>query len=223
MPFPNKRIFYQPEQLMLGGIPKSLHQKIANLADQENQAHKFDSELFNKESDIRYCLNLGVTIYNLEALIKEIQTYLESIQHNTDYAQFIQKYVQTYIETNGTPDIGENPTALLRTYYQSHMPLTANQLNPNQISLLAAIASLKTLLPISDLPNDITSINSSLQFLVTCYINLLDKKSTLEKLKSALKTQIAEVFADQPFITTTPDIHLHTVEIQTLANAIKDA
>ena len=208
---------------MHNGIPPHLHSPIKMLANQEDQAHKFDSELFNKESDIRYCLNLGVEIYNLEALIQEIQTYLESIQHNTEYAKFIQKYVQTYIETNGTPDIGENPTALLRTYYQSHMPLTANQLNSDQISLLAAIASLKTLLPISDLPNDITSINSSLQFLVACYINLLDKKSTLEKLKSTLQTQIAEVFADQAFIKTTPDIHLHTVEIQTLAKAIQDA
>ena len=221
MPFPNKRIFYKPEQLMLGGIPEQLHQSIKSLAEQENQVHKFDDNLFQQESDIRSCLNLGLEIYNLEDLIKEIHIYLDSLSQNTDYAQFMQQYLQTYIEEVGLPSVGENPTALMREYCQSHQPTNRKRINYNQVSLLAALLSINTLLTFTKTQSNFENVNASLTFLTQQYHELLGEKSILEKMRQDLKSSIDEVFANQENIQTKPDIHLHTVEIQILASALK--
>ena len=220
MPFPNKRIFYKPEQLMLGGIPEQLHQSIKSLAEQENHVQELDDNLFQQESDIRSCLNLGLEIYNLDDLIKEIHIYLDSLSQNTDYAQFIQQYLQTYIEEVGIPSVGENPTSLMREYCQSHQPTNRKRINYNQVSLLAALLSINTLLTSTNTQSNFENINASLKFLIQKYHELLGERSILEKMRQDLKSSIDQVFANQENIQTKPDIHLHTVEIQTLANAI---
>jgi hypothetical protein len=222
MPFPNKRIFYKPEQLMLGGIPEKLHQSIKSLAEQENKVHKFDDNLFQQESDIRSCLNLGLEIYNLGDLIKEIHIYLDSLSQNTDYAQFIQNYLQTYIEDKGIPSVGENPTALMLKHCQSNQPPNRKRINHYQVSLLAALLSLKTLLNLCETNSDMETMNNALKFLTQKHYELLEQKSTLEKMRQDLKSSIDQVFANQENIQTKPDIHLHTVEIQKLASALKN-
>ena len=221
MPFPNKRIFYKPEQLIINGIPQDLQQSIKQIAEQETKVHAFDSEVFNQESDIRSCLNLGCEIYHFEELIREIHVYLDSLEQNTDYAQFIQKYLQNFIEDMGTPSIGENPTSIMRSYIQTHQPRQGARINHYQVSLIAALLSLKTLLNICETNSSIESVNNSLRFLIQKHYELLESKSILENMRQDLKSHIEQVFANQVGIQLESDINLHTVEIQTLANAIK--
>lgn len=221
MPRNNSRIFYKPEQLIINGIPQDLQQSIKQIAEQETKVHAFDSQVFNQESDIRSCLNLGCEIYHFDELIREIHVYLDSSKQNTDYAQFIQKYLQNFIEDMGTPSIGENPTSIMRSYIQTHQPRNGSRINHNQLSLLAALLSLKTLLNICETNSSIDAVNNALRFLIEKHYQLLESKSILDNMRQDLKSHIEQVFSNQVGIQLESDINLHTVEIQTLANAIK--
>lgn len=220
MPFPNERIFYKPEQLIINGIPEDLKQSIKQIAEQENNFHAFDSEVFNQESDIRSCLNLGVEIYHIDELLREIHVYLDSLKQNTDYAQFIQKYLQTFIEDMGTPSIGENPTLIMHKYCQTHQPRNHDRINYHQITLLAALLSLKTLLNICETSSDMDSINNALSFLIQKHYELQQSKSLLENMRKDLQSQIKQVFANQVGIQLESGENLPSIEIQALANAI---
>jgi prefoldin subunit 5 len=66
------------------------------------------------------------------------------------------------------------------------------------------------------------TMNNALKFLTQKHYELLEQKSTLEKMRQDLKSSIDQVFANQENIQTKPDIHLHTVEIQKLASALKN-